>query len=505
MAQPTSIKDIQVAAVLDGMDEDRKFAATSNKTARVKIDRGNAWLVRFLPFPMGTRGLPWARLAQHWIGGKPIYCKQHTSPEFGGDPTYECPVCQVADTMYNQAADDSERDDFYSVQARIHFMMYCIVLAKETDRGVREDSTPGELLVAHEFNIPKSSYAVLAQKIERSKSRKGGSPNLGLLDLELGQDIWASRDKKNSLGFELSEDGPAPIFNLDDSYEANVLRVWKGLKQPSVQFFADRRMISVSDKIAERAFEKAADEVTGSRRGNNDRNRGARGHSRENDDDQDQPRGRSRAPAQDDQDAPQISRPTRQSAPVRESAPVGRPAPRQAAPTRTLRVAQAVLEQEDNPPAQEEDNSNPELQPVDSQQDAQQDGQEFQETQPEQAPEEAPTPPVRRAPVSTARPATRPNPPPAVQAGRRAQAPRATPPSARGSSPAPRGQAETGQIVDDPEEVAEEAKDPAPARASALPPRTAATTVRSSANPAEENKFASILGPRLQGLKQRQA
>ncbi len=172
----TSINDIRIATVLDGMEEDRKFAAQSNKTSRVKILRGHAWLVRFLPFPMGTRGLPWARLAQHWIGGKPCYCKQHTSPEFGGDPTYECPICQVADSMYNQAEDDKERDDFYSVQARIHFMMYCMVIEKESDRGAREQSTFEEMLVPYEFNIPKSSFALLTQKIERSKARKGGDP-----------------------------------------------------------------------------------------------------------------------------------------------------------------------------------------------------------------------------------------------------------------------------------------------------------------------------------------
>jgi hypothetical protein len=526
----TSLNDIRIATVLDGMEEDRKYAAQSNKVTRIKIPKGHAWLIRFLPFAMGTRGLPYARLAQHWISSKPCYCKQHTSPEFGGDPNYECPICSVADNMYNQADNEADRDDFYSVQVRVVFTMYCVVIAKETDRGVREDSTFDEMLIPCEFNLPKTSFALLAQKIERSKARKGGSPNMGLLDLELGQDVWCIRDKMNALSFELSDDGPAPLYELNDQFDANVARLWKSMKQPNVKFLDDVRLNAIADKVAERAFEKAASEMgeAYSNRGGS-RTRGERhggGSARGNRENDDEPRGRSSR----GQSEPEISRPTRRPAPPQTAAP-SRSVPSRG--TRAASVASATIDEAEGQAAPPEDDSNPELMPVPQnqrrsqvrQEEAQEQPQEQEQDpngpeqddprnqeqpqdpeqdQPQEQEQEPPAPPVRRAVASTSRPApaTRPAAPSAaVQAGRRAQAPQ---PSVR-TAPAARNESATGQVADDPEELPEEANDPAPSKPEALPPRSAAPS-RAAAPAAAPttNRFAAALGPRIQGLRSRQ-
>ena len=266
------------------LEAERKFAAQSNRTARVKIEKGHAWLIRLLPFAQGPGKQPFARIAQHWVGGRAFCCKRHTAPDFGGDPDAYCPVCDVSEEMHGAATDQSDKDAFYGVQARIAYRAYCLVFSKEDNRGKRDDMTPDEILTAHEFMIPKTSFVGLAQKIERSKGRAGGSP-VGLLDLETGSDLWVARDIKNSLSFDLSETGPGPIFDLDDNYDTKLQRVWKQLKQPTITFFSDERLNAIADMIAEKAFEKAAKSLE-NREGNNGSSNGrggaapARGGSR---------------------------------------------------------------------------------------------------------------------------------------------------------------------------------------------------------------------------------
>lgn len=287
---------LELATALD-LESERKYASQSTKTARVKIERGHAWLIRILPFPQGPGKEVFARLAQHWIGGRSVMCKANTSPNFGGDPSYDCPICSTAAECKNEARDDDERDEFYEVEARIQYRCYCLVFRKEDDRGRLDEMQGDEIFIPYEFNLPKTSFAALAQKIERSKTRNGASP-LGLLDLETGSDLWAIRDKKNSLTFDLDEGGPGPIFTLDDAFDDKIARVWKHLKQPTVKYMPDDRMAQLAEMVAEKAFEKAAkslserDDDRGRGRGGDDRRGGgSRGRFHEA---EDEPRGRGR-------------------------------------------------------------------------------------------------------------------------------------------------------------------------------------------------------------------
>lgn len=269
------------------LEAERKIATQSNKAARVKIERGDQWLVRFLPFPQGSNRQPFAPIAQHWIGTGPgarvFNCVRHTPKWFGGNPDAACAVCDIAEQMYNEATDDDERDLFYQVQHRMSFRSYCLVLAKQNDRGVQEDMDEDEILTPYEFLISKSAFANLETKINRSKTRPGSSP-LGLLDIKTGCDLWAMRDKKNSLSFDLGESGP--IFPLDDQFEVKLQRVWKQLKQPTMKFLSDERLNALADMIYEKQFDQAARALENSRddgRGENGRSSGrsgSQGHGR---------------------------------------------------------------------------------------------------------------------------------------------------------------------------------------------------------------------------------
>jgi hypothetical protein len=512
MSQINGMADIRVASVLSGLDEDRKIAAQTNRASRVKIEKGHAWLLRFLPFPMGKRGLPWARIGAHWISKTPCYCKQNTSPDFGGDPNFVCPVCEVTDTMHSQADSDADRDDFYQCQVRLAWTMWCIVFAKEDDRGRQEEMTEEETLTPYEFNIPKAAWQTFSAKLERSKSRKGGDDAVGFLSLENGCDIWVAKDKKNAYSFDLSDTGYGPIFELDDRYEAKLVRIWKQLRQPSVKFHDDARLNATADMLAERAFKQAADSLSERRSG---------GRSRDDDDDRQLSRGSgrlSRSSRGEEQEAParQAAPPARQArqvlAPVRQTAPARQP--------NRFAVAQAALDEADGgaPPVDDSDQvPGAEVPPVDDgQNDTGMDGQGDPQEVPQEAP---PAPPVRRA-------STRPAPQseddgssavdqsdaPAVRRQAGATPRQAAPPAvaaARRMGPAPvsagvaprsvarpsASTAQGGKVEEDPEELPEEANDPAPPPSQTAPPAPA---------PARSDALAGRLGSRLAAIKKNQ-
>ena len=446
---------LDLATSLD-LEAERKIAATSNRTPRVKIERGHAWKIRIIPFPQGPARETFARLGQHWLGGRPVMCKITTSPNFGGDPSYDCPICATAAEGKNDARDDAERDEFYDVESRMSFRCYCLVIAKENDRGQLEEMSGEEILVPYEFIIPKATFATLSAKIERSKSRPGASP-MGILDVETGTDLWAIRDKKNSLTFDLSEDGPQPIFTQDEFFDEKLARVLRQCKQPSVKWLDDKRMNSLADMVAEKAFieaGKSLSERSDSGRGRGDSGRDSRGGSRGRFHESDEaPRGRGRS----EEEAPR----------GRGRAEEGEEAPRSrsAAPSGRFARAQAALGDDDQIPGAEvpaRGRGRAEEAPPE-------DEAPRGRGRAEEAPPEDEAPPVTgRRGGAAARPAAaapgRVSVPAAVAAGRRAGAP---PPP-----PEPR---ETGRIADDAPgegEPAEEDKDPAPAEAGEVAPVT---------------------------------
>lgn len=476
---------LELATNLD-LEAERKYASQSNKTARVKIERGHAWLIRILPFPQGPAKEPFARLAQHWIGGRSVMCKANTSPNFGGDPSYDCPICSTAANCKNEARDDDERDEFYEVEARIQYRCYCLVFRKEDDRGRVDEMQGDEILIPHEFNIAKTSFAALAAKIDRSKTRAGASP-LGLLDLETGTDLWAVRDKKNSLTFDVDEGGPGPIFTLDEYFDEKLARVWKQLKQPTVKYMADDRMAQLADMVAEKAFEKAAKSLSerdddggrGRGRGDDRRGGGSRGRFHEADD---EPRGRGRY---SDDGGAQEEAPRRSARPVansfsRAQAALGGDAqdggpggdddqipgaevpPRRSAAPPARRQAPVETAQE-APPAEDP-----------------QDGQPAEEAPPVSSRRGGAAPrPAAAAPGRVAVPA-------AVAAGRRAGAPPPPPPAK-----------ESGRIEDEgaAEDPPEEAQDPAPAEPAEKAPvsqQAKPAPARSSLQGALRNSVANL-------------
>ena len=448
--------DTSLLATGLNLESERKYAQTSNQASRLKIERGESRLIRILPYLQPPGHEVFARIGQHWINNRAFACKQHTSPNYGGDPDYECPVCSTASMCKSEAQDDETSDKYYSVQARVTYRCYCLVFKRESAKKVIEVVEGDEMFIPYEFNIPKTSWGALASKIDRSKTRKGAS-DLGLLDLKSGQDLWAIRDSKNSLTFDLSDEGPAPAFTLDDHFEAKIARVVRQINVPTVKFFDDKKMAELAEMVAELEFKAASEIISssssgrsrfGSRDSSDDSAGRGRGRFARSDDSDREEEPRSRSRHQEEEEEEPRSRSRRQE----EEEPTARPA-------RETRFAEA--EEAPRPPRKQ--SSYDLARKALGDDDDQIPGAEIpakpakakQDPEPEPEPEgddEAPAVSTSRG-GSTAKP-SRVEVPAAVAAGRRA-----------GSAPPPPTSTsrDTGKIDDDPSELADEESDPVPA------------------------------------------
>ena len=456
---------IMSAVSLADLQSEQKFSvATSNRINRVKVEKGQQLRVRILPYPMGAKGTFYARLAQHWmnVGGKPrpVPCKRNTSVEFGGDPTYECPLCGAINVMYANAQTDAEKKAASAMNARLSYLVYCLVLEKVDERGKVETYTEPATLTPWEFNIPKSSFELLQQKLDRSRARPG-APKLGLLDLENGSDLWAVRTAKNDLTFDFTDEErqPAVAAANTEEFDSKMAKVWRPLKQPVVTFLPDDRLESIARKIEESKIEEAGQLLA-----NNNSPRGA-GRANFREQGQQAPAGTGRWSGTHEVDA------------EAEQAPV----------TRTLPVTAAPVAEVDDAP--------------------------------EPVQEEAPTIRATRTAGTTARPVVatvapvQQTPPPAVSAARRASVP--PPPPARRVAPvtatttaatttatasAPVNTGADG-VSEEEDTAPEEVSDPAPPVQETLAPAPAPEQVRVPST----GNLPSALRSRIGALKQRGA
>lgn len=348
------------------LDEERQFQEThqKNKVRRVKIEKVNqAWLVRFLPVGLGSRNLWYARMGQHWMNKQPIFCPRCVSPDFGGDPNADCPVCQIADVL--NAEDNDEISTFgFKLRANLTYLTYCLVYQIDPGRGEVQEMPDSEIMKPWEFQHYKSSFDELMDYFRRGTT---ASRPYSVLDLEKGNDFWATRTTK---GTRLDRQDPGPIFALDDpQYEAKLDQIFNQISQPKIKIPTQKEL-----EVFARKAEAAAYGETDDR---SERGRGRR-VAEEDDEPQDRPSrrvssapGRRMAaaaapaeeepagePAGDDDQIPgaevpartvsrPAGRPGQAAAPARAAAaPVGRPAgaarPAPAAASRTAAPAAAA-------------------------------------------------------------------------------------------------------------------------------------------------------------------
>jgi hypothetical protein len=366
--------------------EDSFLQSQTRGSRRVKLNRGQNWIVRFLPAQMGPDGLWFARVARHWLNKLPIVCPRNTAIDFGGDPDCECPACLLADEL-NESADEVISKFGYKSKANVQYLTYCVVWEKE---GVQQPMS--EILNPYEFNHYRNTFEEL-KGFYLAGGRK--CPN-SVFDYEKGNDFSVSKTAK---GMRLDKQDSSPIFDLDDPKFADYIKKLEAaLKTPKVVIPTHEQLQVFAAKLQEAA------------------NRG--GVPAEDDD-------RPRRGGYDDE--AQFRRPARRGTPTAAStdpeddlpydAPPARPAARAAAaPARRL-----APEPED---AGEESSPRRQTAPVD----------------------DDPTPPRRGAPAEDSAAPPRRRTAPAEEAPARRAAPAAAPTTAR--RPAPEPESDPGPETD---------------------------------------------------------
>lgn len=471
--------------ILDGLDYETQFIqqTASGKNRRVGgLKRGDSWLLRFIPAQMGPKKQWYARIAQHWLNKKAVFCPRQTAKEWGGDPEAYCPVCEAAERLNNDK--DKEVGNFgYKLSSTPQWRTWVVVMEKAVSGGDPHAEPMTEILRPYEYNMYRSTWEELTGFVRKGARR---TP-LSVFDYEQGNDFWLTKLAKGS---RLDKEDAAPIFDLKNpKFDEWVAKIEAACKDPVVKMPTDKQMEDFADKAIEEAenIGRPARGRGGEARGGEGRGRGAsheedgddlphdeRGRGRE-EEQEDSPRGRRSEPADD---APRGRRtPAREEEPPaeQEEAPRGRRTeapPQEEAPrgARTSRPAPARQEQEQEEPAPEEQPRSRRTAPA-AQEEAAPRGARRTAPAPEPEPEEdnvpmgdtpAEEPAAEEEPAPTRRPAAAAPARPSSASGR-APATR-TAPAAASPRAATRGGGNVQESIDADENIPEEATDQAPAR-----------------------------------------
>lgn len=332
--------------ILRRMQHEDAFLQSQTKgSRRVKMDRGQNWIVRFLPARLGPDGLWFARIAKHWVNKLPIVCPRNTAEDFGGDPEFECPVCLLADEL-NDSADDVISKFGFKAKANAQFLTYCVVWEKN---GVQQPMS--EVLNPYEFNHYRSTWEEL-KGFYMAGGRKSAD---SVLDYKTGNDFSVSKGGK---GMRLDKLDPSPIFDLDDpKFQEHIKKLEAAMKTPKVVIPTAEQLhvfVKKMQEAADRGGYPSDDE---------DRPRRGRG-SYDNEEAEFRRGGRRRdAEPEEEDDLPYDDAPPRRSA-ERAPAPASRraapepedrgepeePAPRRRAPADSEEAPRRRAEPEDEAP-----------------------------------------------------------------------------------------------------------------------------------------------------------
>jgi hypothetical protein len=232
--------------VLGGLDWERQFAQTHSfggQKRRVQLDRGESWLIRFLPVALGESKRFYARIARHWQDKRQIVCPRLTEPAFGGNVEAYCPVCNVAEEI-NADKNEEISKAGYKLSAQMQWLTYCAVFEKTAKGGEPRGEPMNEVLLPYEFNHYKGTWDELCAFIAQNKKR---TP-LSVLDYMLGNDFYVTRGKN----IRLDKQDAAPIFDSNDpKFDEYVSKLEANCKDPVVKVPTDKQLEDFAAKAEE--------------------------------------------------------------------------------------------------------------------------------------------------------------------------------------------------------------------------------------------------------------
>jgi len=187
------------------LDEEAAYARKGNRPTRLKIERGEGSIVRFLPVQMGTTHNWFGRVGRHWYNKKPIGCPRTTSPSMGGSLEATCPVCELAERLI-PAEDEVLAKQGNLLAAWPKYLTYVLELERIDKSGDSEPVKARERYTPQALWLSKIAFIELERLVKKSLVT---SPEGGLIDPVMGNDIEIRVDLKNNWRLDLL--APMPI------------------------------------------------------------------------------------------------------------------------------------------------------------------------------------------------------------------------------------------------------------------------------------------------------
>ena len=230
--------------ILKRMQGDDTFVQAQTKSSRrIKLERGQNMVVRFLPARLGSDGLWYAMIAKHWINKVPVVCPRLTAVDFGGDPEWDCPDCSLADEL-NDSGDEVISKFGYKSKANVQFFTYCVLFEKNGN-----PLPLSEVLNPYEFNHYRSTWEELKGfYIAGGRSKSPDS----VLDYKTGNEFSINKSGKGVM--RLDKLDSSPIFDLDDpKWADHIKRLEAAMKNPKVVIPTDAQLHLFARKLQEAA------------------------------------------------------------------------------------------------------------------------------------------------------------------------------------------------------------------------------------------------------------
>lgn len=194
------------------LDKEAEFVNSSGRKSYARRfqlkDAGESAVIRVIPYSFDDKKRFFARVARHWVNGRPFICTKDTALEHGGDPDGKCAICDLVDDL-NRSRDKKVSDTAYRMSAVTQWLVYILVYEIRDRRGniTYKPRNSDELLKPHEFWLYKEPFSDILL-LYKNFLRRHPEQLLSILDPEKGCDLLVTKAKR---GYRFEREDPQAI------------------------------------------------------------------------------------------------------------------------------------------------------------------------------------------------------------------------------------------------------------------------------------------------------
>jgi hypothetical protein len=221
--------DIHSPDFLADLERERSYVESrsgSGSVNRLKLDRGQRALVRYLPFRFNAKGIWFLRVGWHWVNQVPYVCAKESSPEAGGGHE-RCEICDLVDD-FAKSANDRVSDKARKMQLMPQWLVYSLLYERDDGQGDRNIITKASKIHEPWENwFYRSDFMTLLSIYERYLKRTPKS-GLSILDPFDGCDVWMEKTRK---GLAFDREDSQPLGKTKEDTEAILEKAFDALKK----------------------------------------------------------------------------------------------------------------------------------------------------------------------------------------------------------------------------------------------------------------------------------